>query len=225
MIRLDNVTKNFAAAGSAVCAVSAVSLHIPEGRLVHLTGNNGAGKTTLILLMAGLMVPSSGRVYMAGQDISILPEPFMVALRRRKIGMIFQERFLMARASVMDNLMLPMIPCNLPIKTIREKARTLLDELGLEKKSKTQCRFLSGGEKQRLMIARALINDPEIIFADEPFTHLDQDVTALFSARIAAWVDAGKTVIITSHQKEPADLSLPCLHFHMDKGRLREQPS
>ena len=225
MIRLKNVTKQFMTERQKILAVSDVSLHIPKGGLVYLSGKNGAGKTTLILLMSGLLSPTSGRIFIDGKDISILPERFLTDMRRNKMGIIFQERFLISNASVMENLILPVLPCNLPIKRIEKKGEMILDEFGLLDKKKNQCRNLSGGEKQRLMIARALINDPDIIFADEPFTHLDQDILSLFSRKVLQWVADGKTVVLTSHQKQVIPSSLSCLHFSLESGRFMESTS
>ena len=225
MIRMEHVTKSFTAGKHSITAVSDVSLYIPKSRLVYLTGKNGAGKTTLILLMSGLLSPTSGRVYIDGQDISRLPERFLVNLRRNKIGMIFQERFLMPGASVLENLILPLIPGPMSGKKMEAKADGLLTEFGLSEKKHIHCRYLSGGEKQRLMIARALINDPDILFADEPFTHLDQEILALFLNKVTEWVASQKTVVLTSHQEEIAALDIPYLKFNINNGVCTEPAS
>lgn len=219
MIRLSHVTKNYRSGGRRVAAIADMSVEVPGGSIVLLTGKNGSGKSTLLSLMCGIISPTSGRVYFDGHDISRLPERFLARMRREKMGIISQERYLVSKLSVMENLVLPLVPTPLSSKNIFGKGEAIIKKFGLNGKEKIRVSRLSGGEKQRLIIARALINNPNVIFADEPTTHLDEDVLNVLSTEIMDWKAQGKTIILASHQPDlfgniNADLTL-----HLEKGR------
>lgn len=222
MIRLSGVSKIFYAKKSPISAVSDVTFCFHKGSFVLLTGKNGSGKSTLMMLMSGILSPTSGRVYFDGMDISRMPERFMNVIRRERIGMIFQERFLISGATAWENLILPLIPTAMSAKDIRKQGKRLLDRFGLAGIEKIKCGILSGGEKQRLMIARALINDPDVIFADEPATHLDEEILDVLGSEIAQWKAAGKTVVIATHQQGIFGNINPDLVLRLSKGRLTE---
>jgi putative ABC transport system ATP-binding protein len=200
VIRLANVSRTLIDGKNRKAAVVDVTIHVPRGSVVLITGKNGSGKSTLISLMCGILSPTTGRVFIDGRDISRLPERFINRLRRERMGMIFQERSLIRQATVYENISLPLIPTDMRMHDIREKAGRRMTQFGLAGKGAVKCSGLSGGEKQRLAIARALVNDPDIIFADEPTTHLDDDVLNVLADEIADWKKTGKTVIIATHQ-------------------------
>ena len=225
MIRLEGVSKYFGRGRQKTYAVKSAGFHIPGNSLTWITGHNGAGKTTLMLLMSGLLAPSEGRVYLDGQNVAILPERLRMDVLRQKTGLIFQERFLLADLSVQENLALPLVPTNRSARDIQKSILPLMEQFGLANQRKLSCRYLSGGQKQRLAIARALVNDPAIIFADEPFAHLDGDMQSFFKAQVAAWMDDGKTVIITSHDQQPPLSRGLTLHIAAVHGICKEVPA
>ena len=225
MIRLHHVTRTFAGNGSPVNAVSDITLDIAEGSLVLITGENGAGKTTLLCLMSGLLWPTSGRVFIDGRDLSMLPERFITRLRRKQIGMVFQDRFLLPDASVFQNLVLPLLPENISFKEIKKKADAALSEFGLKGMAEKECRRLSGGEKQRLLIARALLNDPAVILADEPATYLDETARAILTEQLQIRHESGKTIVIVTHGKDLPVTGIQPRRIRLERGRLMEIPS
>lgn len=225
MIRLERVTKTFSSGNRPVAAVSDATCRVPKGAVVWVTGKNGAGKSTLILLMGGMLWPTAGRVYFGGKDISRLPERFLINMRRERIGLILQERFLLPHATALENLMLPLVPAAMPMADIRRRAEALLARFELAHAGKTRCGSLSGGEKQRLAIARSLIGSPDVIFADEPATHLDAAGLKLLASEMRRWRKSGRTVVLASHQSEVLADVPPDLVFHLDRGRLVETPA
>lgn len=222
MIRLRDVSKVYRSDGDTVTALEGVSLAVPRGAVVFVSGPNGSGKTTLLSLMAGIVSPTRGRVFFDGADISRLPERFLGAMRRERVGIIFQERHLIPEATVRENLILPLIPSDLTCRQIRHAAREALARFGLEEKSGQRVRALSGGQKQRLIIARALINDPDVILADEPATHLDEEFLRMIVASCRAWRGRGKTVVIAAHDPNLFEGVAADRFIRLERGRVVE---
>jgi putative ABC transport system ATP-binding protein len=205
MIRMHNVSKTYRAGGEDVTAVAGISLHIPRGKVTILAGPNGSGKTTLLSLMVGIISPSSGRIFFDDQDLARLPERFVSKIRRERTGIVFQERYLMRDTTVIENLAVPLIPTEMSHSEVYAKAKSMLSRFGLEGKEGTRVNAISGGQKQRLTIARALVNDPDVIIADEPTTHLDEELLGMFAQYIIDWKRLGKTIVIATH--DPSLLS------------------
>lgn len=180
-------------------AIRGVSLAIEPGRVTALRGPSGSGKTTLLGLLGGLTRPTQGRVRLDGRDISALPERFLTLLRRDTFGFVFQQFQLIRDLSVLDNVMLPAQPTGQPYGVIRTRALGLLEELGLAHRARASSQWLSGGEAQRAAIARALINDPRVILADEPTSHLDSDLSRQILAILGRLKAQGRTLILSSH--------------------------
>ena len=222
MIRLENVTKTFQSGMDRVTAIEGFSLHIPGGEITLLTGPNASGKTTLLSLMAGLISPSRGRVFFDGMDISRLPERWLSRMRRERVGIIFQERHLMRDATVMENLTVPLIPMDMSHREIKRAASKILSRFGLEGKGGFKVGAISGGQKQRLVIARALINDPDVILADEPTTHLDEELLRLFKTDVTNWKEGGKTVVIATHDVDLMRGIDTDLVIELQRGRIQE---
>lgn len=223
MIRLRDVTKVYRSGGDTVTALEGVSLAVPRGEIVFISGPNGSGKTTLLSLMAGIVSPTRGRVFFDGADISRLPERFLGAMRRERVGIIFQERHLLPEATVRENLILPLIPSGLTYRQIRHASREVLTRFGLGEKSGQRARALSGGQKQRLIIARALINDPDVILADEPATHLDEEFLRMLVGICRDWREQGKTVVIAAHDPGLLDGVAADRFIRLDRGRVVEE--
>jgi len=200
MIRVDNVTKVFnPGRPSEYVALRGVSVAVPENKVVVLKGPSGSGKTTLLSLLGCMARPTSGRIHLGGREISSLPERFLSELRRTAFGFIFQSFNLVAGLSALENVMVPACPLGLPRAQVRDRAAALLDKFRLGSKIDQKVESLSGGEKQRTAIARALVNDPPTIIADEPTANLDTALSREFLEIVGQLRAEGKTFIIASH--------------------------
>lgn len=203
MIRLNEVTKVFnQGRPNEFCAVDRVSLEIWANQVTVLRGPSGSGKTTLLSMIGCLSRPTSGRILLHGRNLSGLPERFLTGIRRETFGFTFQRFNLIQGLSVLDNVMLPAYPLAPDHGALVAKARTLLAQFGIGTKAASPVEWLSGGEAQRVAICRALINDPEVLIADEPTANLDSHLTREFMALVAGLKAAGRTLILTSHDPE-----------------------
>ena len=199
------VSRVFGSGETAVTALSAVSLSVAEGDFLAVTGRSGSGKTTLLNLLSGLDRPSTGSVYFRGDDLSQLREADLVDMRRHRIGFVFQSFGLMPLLSAQENVELPLHIGGLSWRERRQRATESLRAVGLGTRSRHRPFELSGGEQQRVSIARALVTQPEVVFADEPTGELDAS-TARSIAETLAEVAASKraTVIVATHDLDLA---------------------
>jgi cell division transport system ATP-binding protein len=195
MISFSQVTKRYPGGHEAL---SGVNLAIEKGELVFLTGHSGAGKSTLLKLIAAIERPTSGMVSVSGQNVGRLPQRAIPYLRRN-IGLIFQDHKLLFDRNVIENVVLPLDIAGFDRRESLKRARAVIDKVGLLKREKANPVSLSGGEQQRLCIARALVSRPALLLADEPTGNLDratgQEVTALLEDLNAA----GMTLIVVTH--------------------------
>lgn len=180
-------------------AINGVSLEIEPSRVTCFKGASGSGKTTLLSMIGCLARPTSGRITLNGEQLSGLPERFLTDIRRKRFGFVFQQFNLIQGLSVLENVMLPAYPLGLERKELLQKSRQLLEQFGLESKTDNEVQWLSGGEKQRVAICRALINDPDVLIADEPTANLDTKLSHEFMQLITGLRDSGKTILIASH--------------------------
>jgi len=203
-----------------VTAVKDASLQIDEGSLVVLKGPSGSGKTTLLSMIGCQTKPTRGEVIILGRRISKLPERFMNLHKRNHIGFIFQHFQLIAGMSVLDNIVLPLIPEGISPKERSNRADQLLKQFNLGHRRRFKVSSLSGGEQQRVAIARALINNAGILLADEPTAHLDSALTSDLLNYIKNLKLAGHTILITSH--DPIICQHPAVDrvFEMKDGRM-----
>ena len=200
LIRIDEVSKIYhQGRPDEVRALQEISLDIYPGEVVALTGPSGSGKSTLLSLIGCMSRPTRGTIYLEGRRVSRLPEAFLARIRRETYGFVFQQYHLLRDVSVLDNLMFPLYPAAVPMKAMRERALTLLDQFSLVDKQKTNVCQLSGGEQQRAALARALMADPPIIIADEPTAHLDAELTTELLIILTELHAEGRTIIIASH--------------------------
>jgi putative ABC transport system ATP-binding protein len=201
-------------------AVDGVSLSIGPRTMTVLRGPSGSGKTTLLSLVGGMARPTSGRIFVEGREITSLPERFLTALRRTTFGFVFQQPNLIRGLSALENVMLPAFPLGEPRARIARRARALLVALGLGGRAGAKAEWLSGGEAQRAAIARALVNAPKVIVADEPTAHLDTAATRDLMAILARLKAEGKTLIVASH--DPLVCDAPAVDRALDvrDGRL-----
>jgi len=200
MIRLQKVGKVFhAGKPDQMVAVENVSLDIERGGTTVLKGPSGSGKTSLLAMIGCMSRPTSGQIVLDGREISRLPERFLTEVRRRTFGFIFQQFHLLGDLSVQENVLLPLYPQKVGYGEMLRRVEQVLEPLGLASKRKRKARFLSGGEQQRVAVARALIGDPEIIIADEPTAHLDSVLAAELLVLLEGLQKSGRTLIIATH--------------------------
>lgn len=201
IISVKNISKTYHLGEVHVSALKNVSVEIFEQDFFVITGRNGSGKSTLLRQIGMLDRPDSGTITIKGNEITHVKESQRAKLRLQHVGYIFQEYALIAELNALENVMLPALMKE-KIKDIRPKAKALLEKVGLAKKLKNLPRQLSGGEQQKVAIARALINDPQVIFADEPTANLDtvaaRDVLELF----ASLNREGHTIVMITHEPE-----------------------
>jgi ABC-type lipoprotein export system ATPase subunit len=194
-IQLEHVSKNF----KKLCAVNDVSAELFAGKMYAIMGPSGAGKSTLLNLMGTLDVPSSGTIRISGQDVVRLSEPQRAALRSQYLGFVFQAFLLNPKMKAYENVMLPMYLGKCSKSEMKNRAYSLLDELGLRERANHFPKELSGGEQQRVALARALANDPACILADEPTGNLDPDNEQAVFEYLKRLSEQGKCVVVVSH--------------------------
>jgi cell division transport system ATP-binding protein len=181
-------------------ALKSVSFSIEAGELAFVTGRSGAGKTTLLKLIAAIERPTSGSVIVNGQNVGALKRSAVPYLRRN-IGLVFQDQKLLYDRSVFDNVMLPLAFTGHPAREAARRARAALDKVGLLSREKSNPIQLSGGEQQRLAIARAVVNRPAILIGDEPTANLDSESAALILEVFLGFNQVGVTVLIATHDQ------------------------
>ena len=215
MIKTEKLSKRFP---GGFQALKNISLSIDPGEMVFVTGHSGAGKSTLLKLIGGLESPTSGTVEINGQDITKLSQSAIPFLRRN-FGFVFQDLKLLFDRSVFDNVALPLIISGLPRSEIAKRVRAALDKVGLLQREKVNPVSLSGGEQQRLCIARAVVNKPAILLADEPTGNLDPAYAADIVTMFKAFNRVGVTVIIATH--DPAMIEgLGARTISMEAGEM-----
>jgi putative ABC transport system ATP-binding protein len=203
LVRLEGVTRSFEEAGGERFVLRGASAELAAGELVVLLGRSGSGKSTLLNLVSGIDLPNAGRIWVDGVEISALGERDRTLFRRRQIGFVFQFFNLLPTLTVEENLLLPLELTGKLAPADRERARALLAEVGLADRAGTFPDRLSGGEQQRVAVARALIHDPLLVLADEPTGNLDLET----GLEVIEMLDrltrrAGKTMLMVTHSRE-----------------------
>ena len=198
MISASAVTKRYP---EGLEALRDVSFEITAGELVFITGHSGAGKSTLFRLLAAIEKPTSGSIVVGGQNLAALRRSAIPFLRRH-FGLIFQDQKLLFDRSVLDNVLLPLAIVGAPHKEALRRARAALDKVGLLEREKAHPIALSGGEQQRLAIARAVVNRPAILLADEPTANLDVDSASDILAIFRAFHQVGVTLVVATHDPQ-----------------------
>ncbi|MDX8129190.1 cell division ATP-binding protein FtsE [Methylomonas sp. EFPC1] len=215
MLRFEHVSKRYPDAGEAL---TDVSFHLHRGEMAFLTGRSGAGKSTLLKLIAMMEQCTRGSVLLDGQDITRIGErkiPYM----RRNLGLIFQDYKLLNDRTVFDNVALPLVVSGYNHQEVARRVRASLDKVGLLGKERKHPLALSGGEQQRVGIARAIVNKPKLILADEPTGNLDPDLSAEVMFMFEQFKQVGVTVLIASHDIELIN-HLGHRVLTLDKGHL-----
>lgn len=199
MIRLDAVSHRYAGRHGRVDALAGVTLSFAAGELALVTGPSGSGKTTLLLAAGGMRRPTSGRVVVGGTDLYAASPAERARLRARRIGFVFQTLELIPYLSALENVLLAAPPGTSGKPATRDRAEALLAELGLADRAHHLPGRLSQGERQRAAIARAMLNGPSVVLADEPSGNLDPDNAHAAFAALRRFADAGGTVLVATH--------------------------
>lgn len=219
MIEVKNVTKTYGKKHNAFRALSDVSFTIPDGATVAILGKSGSGKSTLMHAMSGLDRPETGEVVIDGKDILKLSAKQVDAFRAHRMSFIFQSFFVQANESCYDNVSLPLEIANVAPRYRQKKIEAALEAVELLDKKKSRARDLSGGQKQRLAIARAIVGEPKVLFADEPTGNLDTATGEVIETLLFGYSKAKKaTLIIVTHD---ADLAAKCdMQIHIKDGQI-----
>ena len=221
-LRAENISRTYFRDGKGTnffYAVKETDLVVPAGQLTEITGRSGGGKSTLLNMLAGLLQPSSGKVFLDDTDLYALDDEERSKLRNRSFGVIPQGQTGLHSLTVLENVLLPSWMYEEPVS--EEKAMQLLEKVGIADLAKAYPNELSGGEMRRLAIARALILDPGILLADEPTGDLDDENTKAVLQLLRGCADEGKAVLLVTH--ETAAAAYADKIYRMDGGELKEE--
>lgn len=220
MIKLENVSKEYSA---GMPAVQNINLHIEKGEFVFIIGSSGVGKTTLFRLLLKEIEPTSGKITIAGQDLSKIKRRHLPEFRRN-IGVVFQDFRLLKEYNVYENIAFAQRVIQTPSRVIKREVPKALSMVGLADKYKSFPNQLSGGEKQRVALARALVNKPQILMADEPTGNLDPQNAWEIMKLLEQANEAGTTIIVVTHSKEIVD-KMKKRVIYMDYGEVVDDVS
>ena len=223
-VLLDNVSKTYEEREFRVPALSQVTLQIKKGEFVVLAGPSGSGKTTLLNLIGTLDQPDSGRVYLDGHEVTGLPPNTLAELRLKKIGFVFQSSNLIQVLTARENIEFVMLLQGIKAETRREKSLALLKDLGLEDLAGRKISEMSGGQGQRIAVARAVVSEPQLILADEPTANLDSKTGAQLIELMESFNRSKQiTFLIASH--DPLVINRAGRVIHLRDGRIVEDRS
>jgi putative ABC transport system ATP-binding protein len=221
-VRTANLTRRYGESGAPVDALRNVSLLVSAGERVALLGKSGSGKSTLLNLLGGLDHPTSGEIAVAGQHLGQLSARNLARFRSAAVGMIFQAFNLIPSRTALENVELPMIFAGTPSRQRRAHARRALEAVGLGARLHHRPAQMSGGENQRVAVARALVNRPQVVLADEPTGNLDsataREIIALLLEHVS---ESGATLVLVTHDEELARESTDRV-VHLKDGELQE---
>ncbi|MBX3250611.1 MAG: ATP-binding cassette domain-containing protein [Myxococcales bacterium] len=220
-IGATDVAKRYFDGATRVHAVEGVSLSVARGELVVVQGTSGSGKTTLLGLLGGLIAPTRGDVRIAGKSTVHMRDHHRTRWRRAHVGFVFQELQLIRRMSLLENVLLPLVPSGGARMTHVERAERLLERFGLAEKRDVGVERLSGGERQRGALARALVLEPEVLLLDEPTAHVDAENAARVVDLLAEEKAAGRAILATTHDPRLADDPRVDRAVVMEAGQLR----
>jgi len=221
MIQLDNLGMDYSLEQTQLKVLDGINLSVADGETVAIVGPSGSGKTTLLILLAGLEQPQSGEIKLDGITLNPLDADSLADLRRDRLGIIFQSFHLVQSLTALANVALPLEIAGKP--NARERAREMLDKVGLAQRQNHYPTQLSGGEQQRVAIARALVHKPKLVLADEPTGNLDTATGAkIINLLFELNADVGSTLVLVTHDDEVARRCQRVVHLH--QGQLVENP-
>ncbi|MBD1382449.1 ABC transporter ATP-binding protein [Metabacillus arenae] len=213
MIELQNVTKTYKIGGNTNYALHNVSFQIQPNEFVGIIGKSGSGKSTLLNMLTGIDFPSSGSIHINGTELSSLSNRRLTKWRSSNIGIVFQSFHLIPTLTLLENVMLPMeLSRGVSRKARKRRASELLESVGLKERIHYFPDYVSGGEKQRAAIARALANDPPLLMADEPTGNLDSENSQSIFALFEQLVGEGKTIVMVTHDQDLAERVSRTIH-------------
>ncbi len=219
VLEAEQLTKVFGSGHTAVRAVDGISLKVEAGDIILIMGPSGSGKTTLISMLGSLMRPTSGTVLLDGKDLLRISDNKLARLRLHHLGFMFQSFNLLSSLTALQNAAVPQITASMPKKQSYARAKELLEKLNLGERLNNLPRDLSGGEKQRVAVARALINQPQLILADEPTANLDsQTGHEVMQLLCNTACSEGRAIIIVSHDSRLRDVAKRVITI--EDGRL-----
>jgi len=207
LLKLQDITKKYLVGNQEIKALNGVSLEIFEGDFVSIVGKSGSGKSTLMHIIGLLDTPTTGKVILNNKDVSKLDEESLASIRNKEIGFVFQAFNLLSRATVLENVILPLQYSTIPKNLWEKKALEMISLVDLTERVSNKSNELSGGQKQRVAIARALVNSPSIILADEPTGNLDSKTGAEIIKKFIELNRLGKTIILVTHDMELAKIT------------------
>jgi putative ABC transport system ATP-binding protein len=218
MIELSAIRKTYRLGGSDIHALDGIDLRVARGEFVAIMGPSGSGKSTLLNVLGGLDRPDSGRYRLAQDEVSALDDDAASAVRNRRIGFVFQSFHLLPRLTVLENVLLPQRYACAPDAEAPGRARALLERIGLGQRLDHLPGQLSGGQLQRAAIARALLNQPDLLLADEPTGNLDSNSAASVMALLRELHAGGQTLVLVTH--DPAIAASAQRTIHLRDGRV-----
>jgi putative ABC transport system ATP-binding protein len=218
VINVESVDKTYKVGETEVKALRDVSISIPSGQFVAIMGPSGSGKSTFMNLLGCLDRPDTGTILLDGTDITHLDRNERAEIRNKKIGFVFQNFSLLARTPVLENVELPLVYAGADAKERKERAQEALSRVGLASKAKNQITQLSGGEQQRVAIARSLVNRPSLILADEPTGNLDTRTSIEIMAIFQRLNHEGISVVLVTHEPDIAHYTMRTVMFR--DGRI-----
>ncbi|MDH4220089.1 MAG: ABC transporter ATP-binding protein [Candidatus Aminicenantes bacterium] len=223
MIELKAVKKSFnTGKPNEFVAIQGISMLLEAHKATVFKGPSGSGKTTLLSLIGCMTRPTSGRIWLLGREITSLPERFLTELRRKTFGFIFQQLNLIKGITALENAMLPAYPAGDRYESIKKRGMDLFDRFDIASKAHAKTEWLSGGEAQRVAMARALINDPDVIIADEPTAHLDTHLSKEFMEMLGGLKQGGKTLLLASHDPIVCESQVADRVVNLRDGKIEE---
>jgi putative ABC transport system ATP-binding protein len=212
VIETQMLTRTYPMGSTEVKALAGVDMRVRRGEFVAIMGASGSGKSTLLHLLGCLDTPTSGVYSLEGEDVSVFTHDERARVRNQRIGFVFQSFNLLARISAVDNVMLPLM-YRKAMQSVRERAMTVLDQVGLNERADHLPMELSGGERQRVAIARALVTDPVLLLADEPTGNLDSKTGQEIMRLLVELNRSGRTVLVVTHDALIAEYAQRVIHM------------
>ena len=225
IVEIEGLKRFYSTPAGRVEVLKGINLSIERGETLILKGVSGSGKTTLLSIIAGLDRPSEGKVLVEGEAIAKLPDNHLSHFRGRHIGMVFQHYNLIEHFSVKDNVSVPLVPMNLRYQKVGQMVEDAMKKANISHKSDMLAARLSGGEKQRCAIARAIVTNPEIVICDEPTANLDRENAIKFLDILKNLHNMGKTIIIATHDSIFESLNFSHTVVYMSDGEIEKSES
>ncbi len=218
MIEIKNLTKSFKDGENETKVLKGIDFKTESGEFIAIMGRSGAGKSTLLYQMSLLDKPTSGEIFIDGKNVLVLSHEERTAFRLLMLGYVFQDYALLPELTALENVALPLLMQNIEEKDAYKKATDALTKVGLEKRLKSLPSKLSGGEQQRVSIARAIAHDPKILFADEPTANLDNESSRIIMEIFKDLHSKGQTIIMVTHEVEYSKIAQKVVH--LDDGKI-----